>query len=131
MAKVAPASKALYDEMLKAGFGDVIHFIPGGDGFWQFLKGMAEDGMCDSCKGDRCGNPGCAVRLCAIEKGVEICALCEDYPCKKFDDLTVLSSLMKQDNALLREQGMDAWVKLQDDRLKSGFTYQDEMRAQS
>ena len=41
MAKVAPAAKTLYDEMLKAGFEDVINYIPGGDGFGPFLKGMA------------------------------------------------------------------------------------------
>jgi hypothetical protein len=131
MAKVTPASKVLYEEMRKAGFEEVINFIPGGDGFWLFLKTMAEDGICTSCKGERCGNPGCAVRLCAQEKGVEMCALCEEYPCGTFDGLTVLSPIMKQDNALLRDQGFDAWVKLQEDRRKSGFTYQDNKNQRS
>jgi hypothetical protein len=129
MAKVAPASKVLYEEMLKAGFEEVIRFIPGGEGFWSFLKSMAEDGICTSCKGERCGNPGCTVRICAQEKGVEMCALCDEYPCVKFDDLTVLSPIMRQDNALLRDHGMDAWAKLQDERRENGFTYQDDKNA--
>ena len=71
-AKIGPAAKLLHEEMKKAGFEEVIHFIPGGDGFWPFLEGMA-------------------VR-----------------------------------NALLREKGMDAWAKLQDERREKGFTYADE-----
>ena len=41
--KVEPAAKVLYDEMKAAGFEEVISFIPGGDGFWPFLNGMAND----------------------------------------------------------------------------------------
>src|SRR5215469_12997391 len=82
--KVEPASKALYEEMKKAGFEDIIHFIPNGDVFWQFLKGMVDPGVCTSCK-EGSGNPGCAVRICAKEKGARICALCESYPCERFD----------------------------------------------
>ena len=38
--KVEPAARVLYDEMKAAGFEDVISFIPGGEGFWPFLKGI-------------------------------------------------------------------------------------------
>ncbi|MCL2167120.1 MAG: DUF3795 domain-containing protein [Clostridiales bacterium] len=128
MANVAPAAKALYEEMRKAGFEEVISFIPGGDGFWPFLKGMAEDGLCISCK-DGSGNPGCAIRLCAEEKAVEVCALCESYPCEKFDAFFQQSPvylILKQDNDLLREQGLEAWGKLQDERRRNGFVYSDD-----
>jgi hypothetical protein len=125
MAKVTPASKVLYDEMRKAGFEEVINFIPGGDGFWPFLKSMAEDGICISCKCGS-GNPACAIRLCAKEKGIEMCALCAEYPCEKFDAYSgAFLSILKQDNELLRVQGIDAWGKLQDERRKNGFTYSD------
>ena len=130
MAKVSPAAKTLYDEMLKAGFEDVISYIPGGDGFWPFLKGMAEEGLCVLCK-DGGGNPGCAVRICAKAKDVEVCVYCEMYPCEKFDaffQLSVGYPTLKQDNALLREQGMEAWAKLQDERRRNGFTYSDDKR---
>ena len=126
-AKVGPAARVLYDEMKKAGFEDVINFIPGGEGFWPFLKGMAEDGMCVSCK-DGSGNPGCAIRLCAQDKGVEMCAFCGDYPCDKFADFlkaTVGYSVLEQDNALLRDKGWEAWLEHQANRRVAGFTYSD------
>ena len=125
LAKVAPASKVLYEEMRKAGFEAIIPLIPGGDGFWPFLKGMVEDGLCVSCK-EGSGNPGCDVRVCAQEKGIETCALCEKYPCEKFDAFFQGYPTLRQDNALLREHGMDAWANLQDERRVNGFTYADE-----
>ena len=123
-AKIEPASKTLYNEMKKAGFEEIIHMIPGGDGFWPFLKGMADGAMFTSCR-DGCGNPGCAVRICAKEKGVEMCALCDSYPCDKFAVFKGYP-VFKQDNELLREEGMDKWSKLQDERRAKGFTYADE-----
>jgi len=113
--KVEPASKVLYDEMKKAGFEEIIHLIPDGDKFWPFLKSMAVDGVCVSCK-EGSGNSGCAVRMCAREKNVETCALCESYPCEKFTPFLEGYPVLKHDNSLLREKGMDAWAKLQDER---------------
>ena len=125
-AKVAPASVILYEEMKKAGFEDIIHMIPGGNGFWPFLKDMVDGGVCVSCQDGRNGNPGCAIRACAKEKGVEMCALCDNYPCRKFDVFFERQPILKHDNTLLREEGIDAWAKLQDERRARGFTYTDE-----
>ena len=121
-AKVEPASKVLYDEMKKAGFEDIISMIPNGGTFWSFLKGMAVDGACISCKAGS-GNPGCAVRICAKEKGVEMCALCDSYPCELFERFFEGYPILKNDNSVIREQGMEAWSKLQDERQAQGFTY--------
>ena len=123
--KVAPAAKALFQEMKKAGFEEIIPMIPGGEAFWPFLKGMAEDGVCSSCR-DGSGNPGCAVRICAKEKDVEMCALCSSYPCEQFAAYFAGYPGLRQDNDLLRIQGMEAWAKLQDDRRAGGWTYADE-----
>ena len=122
--KVEPAAKALYDEMKKAGFEDVIAFIPGGEGFWPFLKGMAVDGVCISCR-DGGGDPGCAVRICAKEKGIEMCTFCQDYPCDKIVVFLDRNPVLKHDNALLQGKGWGAWSALQDERRGKGFTYQD------
>jgi hypothetical protein len=124
-AKIEPASKTLYDEMKKAGFEEVIQFIPDGDKFWSFLKDMVDSGVCISCK-EGSGNPKCAVRICAEEKGVEMCALCELYPCDEFTQFFQNYPILKHDNELLRVKGIDAWSKLQDERRKKGFTYSDE-----
>ena len=124
--KVEPAAKALYDVMKSAGFEEVISFIPGGEGFWSFLKGMSDDGVCVSCRDGIGGNPGCAVRICAKEKHVEMCALCDDYPCDKFAAFLKASvgyHVLEQDNALLRDKGWEAWSLLQDERGEKGYTY--------
>ncbi|MCL2510563.1 MAG: DUF3795 domain-containing protein [Bacteroidales bacterium] len=121
-AKVEPASKVLYEEMKKAGFEEIIHVIPGGDEFWSFLKGMVVDGVCVSCKAGS-GNPGCKVRICAKEKGIEMCALCENYPCELFIKFFEGYPILEHDNSILREKGMDAWSKLQNERQAKGFTY--------
>jgi len=124
-AKIEPAAKILYDEMKKAGFEEIIHLIPGGDGFWPFLKGMVDQGVCVSCK-EGSGNPGCEVRVCAKEKNIEMCALCEEYPCKTFEQFFEGYPILKHDNLLLREEGIDAWSKLQEERQARGFTYAEE-----
>ena len=132
-AKVGPAAKVLYDEMEKAGFEEVINYIPGGEGFWPFLKGMANDGMCISCN-DGGGNPGCAIRICAKDRGVDMCALCSDYPCDQitaFISASVGYSVLEQDNAMLRDKGWEAWTELQDKRRAAGFCYSDEKKFSS
>ena len=122
--KIEPAAKILQEEMKKGGFEEVIELIPGGDKFWSFLKGMVNSGICVSCK-EGSGNPGCAVRICAKEKGVEMCALCELYPCDKFAAFFEGYPVLKNDNLLLMEKGIEAWSELQDERIKTGFTYRD------
>jgi hypothetical protein len=120
--KVESAAKVLYGEMKAAGFEDVIAFIPGGDGFWAFLKGMANDGMCVSCR-DGGGDPGCVIRISAKEKGVEMCSFCNEYPCEKLSSMLKRHSLLGHDNALLRDIGWEAWAELQDGRRARGFSH--------
>ena len=122
-AKINPAAKVLYNEMKAAGFDEIVQFIPGGDSFWPFLKDMAENGTCISCR-EGSGNPNCAVRICAENKGIEMCAFCDSYPCELFTDFLKGYPILENDNALLREQGYDAWFKLQDERRAKGFVYQ-------
>jgi hypothetical protein len=124
-AKVEPAAKALFDEMKKAGFEEVISFIPGGDGFWSFLKGMVEEGMCSSCK-DGSGDPGCSIRICAKDKSVNMCALCAEYPCGKIVAFFERNPALEHDNVLLRDKGWQAWVALQDKRKSDGYIFQDD-----
>ena len=124
-AKVEPAANVLFNEMKKAGFEEVISFIPGGDGFWPFLKGMAENGICISCR-DGSGDPGCSIRICAKDKGVEMCAFCEDYPCDKLTAFFDRNPVLRCDNSLLRGKGRQAWEELQDKRRSDGYIFQDD-----
>ena len=120
--KVEPASKVLYDEMKKAGFEDIMPFLPDGEKFWSFLKNMAIEGVCVSCRAGS-GNPGCQVRICAQTKNVEMCALCESYPCELFTRYFEGYPVLRHDNAVLREKGWEAWSQLQDERQARAFTY--------
>lgn len=124
---VEPAAKVLYAEMKSAGFEDVISFIPGGEGFWSFLKNMADDGICISCQ-DGGGDPGCAIRICAKEKNMEVCAQCDDYPCDKIAAFLEGHPTLDSDNKLLCDKGWTAWAALQDERRKTGYTYQNERK---
>jgi len=130
-ARVEPAARVLRDEMIKAGFEEVISLIPGGEGFWSFLKGMADVGLCVSCRDGSGGNPNCAVRICAKGRNIEMCALCENYPCDRFAAFLRVSDgypVLEQDNALLRGEGWAAWAELQAGRRDAGFTYAEEKR---
>ena len=126
--KIRPAAEALEDEMQKAGFDEIIQYIPGGEEFWSFLKGMSEKGLCISCR-DWGGNPGCEVRICAKKKDIKMCALCKRYPCEKFDAFFENYPTLKDDNELLRKKGWDAWEKLQDERILKSYSYSDEKKA--
>ena len=117
--KVEPAAKALYEEMMKLGFDKIMSFFPDGEKFWSFLKGMSTEGVCISCKAGS-GNPTCKVRQCAKEKNVEMCALCESYPCDYFTDFFEGYPMLKHDNSILREKGWESWGKLQDERRATG-----------
>lgn len=121
-ANVEPAARALYREMQQAGFEDVVQFLPDGEAFWRFLKRVAEEGTCVSCR-DGGGNPGCEIRICARQKGVAQCALCDCYPCRWFDDFLEGYSTLKADNELLRNGGLEQWAALQDRRKANGCTY--------
>lgn len=120
--KLEPAAKKLHEEIKKAGYDYILPYIPGGDEFWQYLQTWVNHNFCVSCKAGS-GNPGCAIRICAKEKSVEVCALCESYPCGHFTDLLNGCPVLKDDNAVLRERGMDEWAKLQDERQANGFAY--------
>lgn len=104
--------------------------MAGGDGFWSFLRDISENWACVSCR-DVSGNPDCKIRVCAQKKGVEMCALCESYPCKLIDNFDEGYPCLISDNALLRDVGWDAWAKLQDERRACGFTYSDGKKAEN
>jgi len=61
------------------------------DGWRKYLGHemyTVENVRCDGCTGDgRLADKSCPVRPCAIEKGVENCAYCDEYPCDKLQDL--------------------------------------------
>lgn len=120
--KVEPSAKLLRAEMEKAGFQYFIQAIPNGEAFWAFLNNMTDNGACTSCQ-EGGGDPDCPIRQCAKEKNLAACANCDEYPCKHFDDAYTVQPALKGDNELLRDQGLEAWGKMQDERRKQNFCY--------
>ena len=59
---------------------------------WRKIFGhenyTAENVQCDGCRQDgRLADKSCEARPCATERGVESCALCEEFICKKVRQL--------------------------------------------
>jgi hypothetical protein len=59
---------------------------------WRKIFGheqyTAENVHCDGCRSDgRLADKQCEARPCAIERGLESCALCDDFVCKKVGHL--------------------------------------------
>ena len=59
-----------------------------------------QDINCDGCKSQTgrlfkyCRT--CLVRLCGIEKGIEICSKCHEYPCEKLDPIFMVIPKLKE-----------------------------------
>ena len=47
----------------------------------------AQNVRCDGCMNDgRLADKNCPIRPCAIQKGVENCAYCDEFPCEKLEE---------------------------------------------
>ncbi|UCE26065.1 MAG: DUF3795 domain-containing protein [Candidatus Coatesbacteria bacterium] len=62
------------------------------DGWRKFFgheNYTAENVRCDGCRADgRLADKECKVRPCALEKGVENCVYCDEFPCENLKPLT-------------------------------------------
>ena len=90
--------------------------------FWKFLEQLARmDCTCRTWGGP----PNCKIRMCAKEKKVDTCPLCEEYPCELINNLAEHYVMLIQDGRRLQKIGLDAWVKEQETRAKRGVVYAD------
>jgi len=126
MARMPGQARALRDTMRKEGwehFGEGVH--RGFGEFWRILQELgADDETCPGCRGG-CGDPGCEIRTCARERQVEICPLCDDFPCTHIEQLARRYPTLIADGARLREIGIDRWLAEQEERRATGFAYAD------
>jgi rubrerythrin len=78
--------------------------------------------VCAGCKsGTRVDSRAdCKFVLCALEKGVEFCGDCDEYPCKRLtdfrDDEWAHHSVVTKNLDRLKEVGPEAWLAEQDKR---------------
>jgi len=78
----------------------------------DFIKGvewLANIKLCLNCRaGDGWG--GCPIRKCALEKGVDYCFECSEFPCKTLEDVSpkVVARLQE-----IKDKGLENWLKEQ------------------
>jgi hypothetical protein len=95
--------------------------IPDFKQFWAFLNDIAGSESRCSCRGGKCGPPDCPIMVCARQKNVEIRVSCESYPCDNIMNLARSYSELLAGGWRLKEIGLDAWVREQEERKKTGF----------
>jgi len=101
-------------------FGDQIY--EGFSKFWEVLNSLAvTDQSSPLCIGG-CGNPECEIRKCAVERGLQVCAFCPDFPCELILSFTRRYPFLMKNNERIRESGIDAWLAEQDELLAQGIT---------
>ena len=99
--------------------------VPGFGPFWEFLNALANGEERCSCRAGTCGPGFCAIRTCASERGVDVCAFCDDYPCDRIMGLARGYPTMLADGARMKEKGLEAWIAEQEARATTGFCYAD------
>lgn len=129
---VAPTAQMLRAQMRLQGFESFGPYMQDYEAFWRFLTTLVEDEGCPGCRQEG-GSPACAIRVCARERKLEACPLCGDYPCDKLAwvDASTAYPMLKADNELMREKGLEAWADMQDARRENGFTYAEERQRTS
>ncbi|MBO3809072.1 MAG: DUF3795 domain-containing protein [Candidatus Brockarchaeota archaeon] len=117
----------LQQTLHEEGFDDFFQYVPEMREtfpvFWQFLQSLAK--MDCACRTGVGGPPDCKIRGCAIQKHVEVCPQCEQYPCKHIQALAEHYPTLIQDGKRLQKIGLEKWVEEQERRAKRGFTYAD------
>ncbi|MBN2383489.1 DUF3795 domain-containing protein [bacterium] len=104
-------------------FGEYV--IPEFKSFWSGLEKLAGfETDCPDCRGG-CGDPGCTIRKCATERGVELCPLCPDYPCENINVFARRYPNLIADGQRLKQIGPAAWRQEQELRGTTGFCYCD------
>jgi hypothetical protein len=121
------AAASLRDIMQGDGwdkFGQLLY--PEFASFWKILKELsALKETCPMCKGG-CGNPECPFRICARERGLQLCAECPDYPCQPLKDFfTGHYEKLAVNNKRIREIGIEAWLEEQQKLVDAGLCFRD------
>lgn len=123
--RIPQQARALRDSMAKEGYEFWGQEMPGFATFWKFLANLGDpEKACPGCRAGG-GYPGCEIRTCASERAVEVCPLCERYPCAKIERLARVYPTLIADGQRLRQIGLDAWIAEQERRAACGFCYAD------
>lgn len=124
--RIPRQAQRLRESMDREGYPFWGKAIPDFEVFWQFLTDLADENrQCQGCRSGACGDPDCAIRRCAVERGITICPLCEDYPCEPIHTLAARYPTLIADGLQLKDLGLHAWIVYQEARAATGFAYCD------
>ncbi len=123
--RIPQQAAALRDSMAREGWDQWGHCFDGFDVFWKFLNDRCDlDKSCPGCRQGG-GYPDCPIRKCAVERQVDICINCQEYPCDHLRQFNKVYPTLLADGERLRLIGVDAWIAEQEKRAASGFVYAD------
>jgi len=107
-------------------YGEIAKFIPGMEEYPAFEKTLVEftKQFCPGCR-EGGGNPGCVIRICAKEKGLETCADCNEMPCEKARFITEGYPDVVENLKRIQQIGSDKWLEEQREKVAAGFSYTD------
>lgn len=123
--RIPQRAQDLQETMKKEGYEHWGHSIPGFNDFWQFLSGLVESESKCSCREELCGPPFCGIRKCAQKKGIDVCVFCDEYPCDRILGIAQGYPTLLADGKRMKDIGVEAWIKEQEERAKTGFAYVD------
>jgi hypothetical protein len=123
-ARIPQRAAALQEAMAGEGWPYWGHTVPGFAAFWAFLEKLHADGGCPGCRAGG-GFPECQMRVCARERGLEMCNQCPDFPCDHIEALGARYPTLVADNQRLQAVGLDQWLDEQRERARRGFAYAD------
>lgn len=123
-ARIPQRAAALQEAMAEEGWLYWGHTVPGFAEFWEFLQGLHADGGCPGCRADS-GFPDCQIRVCARERGVELCNACADFPCAHVEALAARYPTLIADNRRMQKVGSAQWLAEQRERARHGVVYSD------
>ncbi|MGD2206416.1 MAG: DUF3795 domain-containing protein [Anaerolineae bacterium] len=122
-ARIPQRAAALQQAMTEEGWTFWGQTISGFPEFWQFLQGLADEG-CPGCRAGG-GDPGCQIRICARERGLDLCNRCPDFPCEHVQALAARYPILIADNRRLQAVGLARWLAEQEERVRRGVVYAD------
>jgi hypothetical protein len=123
--RVPKQAEALKTTMAKDGWDIWGMEIPDFKPFWEFLTQISDKS--NACPGCRQGGgpPFCGIRKCAKNKGLDLCARCDEFPCHRIKSLAKGYINLIPDMQRMKEIGFDAWFEEQQKRAETGFVYSD------
>jgi len=76
------------------------------------LLGFLSQGSCKGCREGGCLLGDCGVRQCAIQREMDFCGLCPDFPCENPGLPEGLVERWRKNGEILREKGPAAYLEL-------------------